>query len=253
MIFGSKVSKGQFLINLKLCSAAPTGPEEQPTIEGNPGGGATGEAEQTKGDGTSTSQQAQTQEGQQEGGQETPQQEKTFKQEDVDKIVSTRLSREKSKWEKEYNEKLESEKKEAERLAKMTAAEKEKAIFEKKKSELDAKEKEMALKEMKFEAVKILNDRELPIEFVDMLATTDADKTKSNIDAFDKAFKAALSKAVDARIKASSTTPKAGNTVDLSKQLEALRAKASKTGKMEDRVAYAKMKQQVEQQKINGK
>lgn len=252
MIFGSKVSKGQFLINLRLCSAAPTG-AEQPPIEGNPGGGTTGEVEQSKGDGTSTSQQTQIQEGQSEKGQEPTQQEKTFKQEDVDKIVSTRLSREKSKWEKEYNEKLENEKKEAERLAKMTAAEKEKALFEKKQNELSVKEKEIALKEMKFEAVKILNDRELPIEFVDMLVTNDADKTKENIDNFDKSFKAALSKAVDARIKASSTTPKAGSTVDLTKSLEALRAKASKTGKMEDRVAYAKMKQQVEQQKINGK
>lgn len=253
MIFGSKISKGQFLINLKLCSVAPTGSEGQPPIEGNPGGSTVGEGGQPNGDGTSTPQQTQTQEGQPEGGQEPPQQEKTFKQEDVDKIVSTRLSREKSKWEKEYNEKLENEKKEAERLAKMTQAEKEKALFEKQKSDLAAKEKEIALKEMKFEAVKILNDRELPIEFVDMLVTNDADKTKENIDNFDKSFKVALSKAVDARIKASSTSPKAGNTVDLSKQLEALRAKASKTGKMEDRVAYAKMKQQIEQQKINGK
>lgn len=252
MIFGSKVSKGQFLINLKLCSAAPTGPEVQPPIEGNPGGSVAEGGEPNKG-GTSAPEGTEPQKGQPpvEGNPEG--QEKIFKQEDVDKIVSTRLSREKSKWEKEYNEKLESEKKEAERLAKMTAAEKEKAIFEKQKSDLAAKEKEMALKEMKFEAVKILNDRELPIEFVDMLATPDADKTKSNIDAFDKAFKAALSKAVDARIKASSTTPKAGSTVDLTKSLEVLRAKASKTGKMEDRVAYAKMKQQIEQQKINGK
>lgn len=251
MVFGSKVSKGQFLINLKLCSAAPTGPEGQPPIEGNPGGSTTGEDPNKGGEPAPEGTKPQGGQPPVEGNPEG--QEKIFKQEDVDKIVSTRLSREKSKWEKEYNEKLESEKKEAERLAKMTAAEKEKAIFEKKKSELDAKEKEMALKEMKFEAVKILNDRELPIEFVDMLATPDADKTKSNIDAFDKAFKAALSKAVDARIKASSTTPKAGSTVDLTKSLEALRAKASKTGKMEDRVAYAKMKQQIEQQKINGK
>lgn len=250
MKFGSKFSKGQFLINLKLCSAAPVDGGSQPPIEGNPGGSAAAEGEANKG-GASATEGTKPVEGQPQGGQESPQQEKTFKQEDVTQIVTDSIAKEKLKWEKEYNEKLESEKKEAERLAKMTAAEKEKAIFEKQKSDLAAKEKEIALKEMKFEAVKILNDRELPIEFVDMLATTDADKTKSNIDAFDKAFKAALSKAVDARIKASSTTPKAGSTVDLTKSLEALRAKASKTGKMEDRVAYAKMKQQVEQQKIN--
>ncbi|MCR3760414.1 DUF4355 domain-containing protein [Clostridium felsineum] len=245
-----KISKGQFLINLKLCSVAPTGVEGQPTIEGNPGGSAATEGEPSKG-GAPAAEGTKPVEGQPQGGQEPSQQEKTFKQEDVTKIVTDSIAKEKLKWEKEYNQKLENEKKEAERLAKMTAAEKEKAIFEKQKSDLATKEKEIALKEMKFEAVKILNDRELPIELVDMLATTDADNTKANIDAFDKAFKAALSKAVDARIKASSTAPKAGSTVDLTKSLEVLRAKASQTGKMEDRVAYAKMKQQIEQQKIN--
>ena len=185
--------------------------------------------------------------------EKTETEDKTFKQDDVNKIVTDRLARERAKWEKEYNQKLESEKKEAERLAKMTAAEKEKAIFEKQKVDLAKKEKEIALKEMKFEAVKILSDKGLPVDFVDMLATNDADKTKENIDSFDKAFKSALSKAVDERIKASSTSPKTGTTVDLSKELETLRAKASRTGKIDDRVAYAKMKQKIEQAKINEK
>lgn len=185
--------------------------------------------------------------------EKTETEDKTFKQDDVNKIVTDRLARERAKWEKEYNQKLESEKKEAERLAKMTAAEKEKAIFEKQKGDLAKKEKEIALKEMKFEAVKILSDKGLPVDFVDMLATNDADRTKENIDNFYKAFKAALSKAVDERIKASSTSPKTGTTVDLSKELEALRDKARRTGKIDDRVAYAKMKQKIEQAKINEK
>lgn len=185
--------------------------------------------------------------------EKTETEDKTFRQDDVNKIVTDRLARERAKWEKEYNQKLESEKKEAERLAKMTAAEKEKAIFEKQKVDLAKKEKEIVLKEMKFEAVKILSDKGLPVDFVDMLATNDADKTKENIDSFDKAFKAALSKAVDERIKASSTSPKTGTTVDLSKELETLRVKASRTGKIDDRVAYAKMKQKIEKAKINEK
>lgn len=176
-----------------------------------------------------------------------------YLQSESDKRVSGALKTAQEKWAKEYEQKLETEKKEAERLAKMTAAEKEKAIFEKQKGDLAKKEQEIALKEMKFEAVKILSDKKLPISFVDMLATNDADKTKENIDNFEKAFKAALSQAVDERIKASSTAPKTGSTVDLSKELETLRAKASKTGKMEDRVAYAKMKQKMEQAKINEK
>lgn len=63
---------------------------------------------------------------------------KTFNQEDVNDIVAKRLAREKAKFESEYKAKLENEKKEAERLAKLSEAEREKAITDKAKAEFEA-------------------------------------------------------------------------------------------------------------------
>lgn len=174
---------------------------------------------------------------------------KGLQQEEVNRIVQERLARERSKWEKDYTAKLEAEKKEAERLAKLSQAEKEKELMKKQQEELGKREKEIALREMKLEAVKILNEKELPIDFIDLLTTDNADSTKSNIETFEKAFRTAVEKAVDNRIKGSSTTPKV-STAEVQLGLNSLREKAQKSGKIEDRVAYAKAKKEMEKQQI---
>lgn len=188
MKFGNKLTKGDFLINLKLCSVAPEGGETQ--ITGDAGG--VGEGEQQKGDGTSTSQQTQTQEGQNKEGQD-----KTFKQEDVDKIVSTRLAREKAKWQAD----IEAEKAEAAKLAKMTATEKQQHLLDKQKAEIEEKEKTIAAREMKLTKIDIFNEKKLPIELVDCVQGEDADTVKANIDTFEKAWQAAIQTAVEERLK----------------------------------------------------
>lgn len=172
-------------------------------------------------------------------------------QSESDRRVSDALKTSKAKWETEYQAKLEAEKKEAEKLAKLSQAEKEKVLMEKQKDELSRKEKEIALREMKLESAKILSEEGLPLDFVDLLTTDDADTTKSNIDNFSKAFKDAVSKAVDEKLKAS-PKPQAGSAdLDLlTKKLEDAKNKAMQTGKMSDRVAYAKIKQEIELEKI---
>jgi hypothetical protein len=171
-------------------------------------------------------------------------------QSEADKRVSDALKTSKAKWESEYQAKLENEKKEAERLAKLSQTEKEKFLMEKQKDELSKKEKEIALREMKLESAKILSEEGLPISFIDMLTTDNADTTKANIDNFSKAFKDAVSKAVDEKLK-SSPKPQSGSaTLDgLTKKLEDAKNKAMRTGKLADRAAYAKVKQEIEQAK----
>lgn len=131
-------------------------------------------------------------------------------QREADRRVTQALQTAKQKWEEEFKQKLEEERREAERLAKLTQAEKEKELLRKQQEEIKKKEKEIALREMKLEAVKILNEKELPVEFVDLLTTEDAEQTKTNIEIFEKAFRDAVEKAVNERLKGA--TPKAGET-----------------------------------------
>jgi hypothetical protein len=55
--------------------------------------------------------------------------------------------------------------------------------------------------------------------------------------------------AVNERLKASSVKPQVGVTTDLNAKLEEARKKAITSGKHEDRVAYAKLKNELEQKK----
>lgn len=135
---------------------------------------------------------------------------KTFNQEDVNDIVAKRLAREKVKYEEEFKAKLASEKKEAERLAKLSEAEREKAITDKAKAEFEAERSAFQLEKIELEVTKQLAEKNLPISFAKMLVTDDADTSLKNIKKFEKDWQDALSKAVDEKVKG--TSPRGGST-----------------------------------------
>jgi hypothetical protein len=126
----------------------------------------------------------------------------------ADKRVTDALKTAQEKWELDYKAKLELEKAEAAKLAKMSEADKAQALLDKSKLELETREKSLAQKELKLETINILNDKKLPITFADILLGEDADKTKANVDTFDKAFREALEAAVNERLKGN--PPKGG-------------------------------------------
>ena len=134
---------------------------------------------------------------------------KTFNQEDVNDIVAKRLAREKAKFESEYKAKLENEKKEAERLAKLSEAEREKAITDKAKAEFEAERNAFQLEKIELQVTKELAEKGLPISFAKLLVTDNADTSLENIKTFEKNWQDALSKAVDEKIKG--TAPKGGS------------------------------------------
>jgi hypothetical protein len=129
-------------------------------------------------------------------------------QSEADKRVSGALKTAQEKWELDYKAKLELEKAEAAKLAKMSEADKAQALLDKSKLELETREKSLAQKELKLETINILNDKKLPITFADILLGEDADKTKANVDTFDKAFREAVEAAVNERLKGN--PPKGG-------------------------------------------
>ena len=82
----------------------------------------------------------------------------------------------------------------------MDEAQKKEYEFNKRVAELERREKEFALMENKVSATKVLGDRGLPIQFVDYIVADDAETMMTNINNFEKAWKAALADAVNARL-----------------------------------------------------
>ncbi|MED1602610.1 DUF4355 domain-containing protein [Alkalihalophilus marmarensis] len=158
----------------------------------------------------------------------TPEELKKLLQSNSDKRVTEALQTAKEKWQKEFEQKLETEKAEAEKLAKMSSEEKEKALLDKSKADIEAREKAIAQKELKLETINILNDRKLPISFADLLLAEDAEKTKGNVDVFEKAFREAVDVAVTDRLKSTPPTVGGGgsNAGSVGKQLAEQRSKS---------------------------
>ena len=132
---------------------------------------------------------------------------KTFTQEEVDKMIQKRLSRER----KDIEAKIEAERQEAERLAKLSEAERQKAMFEKQVAEFEATKRAFEQEKLLNETSKQLASKNLPIEFAEMLKAQDAESTFENIKIFEAKFNEAVEKLVNERLKGN--TPKAKSDV----------------------------------------
>jgi len=141
-------------------------------------------------------------------------------QSEADKRVSEALKTSKQKWEKEVSEKIQKEREEAERLATMNEEERQKAIAAKREAELNERETSLKRKEMELEAVKILDEKGLPVKFARTLIGTNADTTMTNISDFEKEWNAALDKKVAERLK--SKTPPADDQKSRKMDMNAL-------------------------------
>lgn len=128
--------------------------------------------------------------------------EKKYTDADVDRIVKTRLAREKEQAKKEREE--------AEKLAEMNATQKAEYAQQKAEERAASLEKEIAeykrreaLAEMTKEARKMLAEKDIniPDELLAMFVTTDAQQTKQGADAFAKMYKEAVEAGVKARLK----------------------------------------------------
>ena len=124
---------------------------------------------------------------------------KTFTQDEVDKMISKRLQRER----KDIEAKIEAERKEAEELAKLSEQEKQKKLFEKQVREFEETKKAFEAERLLNETSKQLASKNLPIEFAEMLKGEDAESTFNNINVFEAKFNEALEKMVTERLRGS--------------------------------------------------
>lgn len=136
--------------------------------------------------------------------------EKTFTQDEVNKIVQDRLAKEKAK-----NEKAQEE---AKKLAKMNAEQKNQYMVEQLQKELEEYKTKEAKNDMIKEANSMLKDNDitLPDEVVAMLIGDNAEDTKICVDSFSKAFKTAVERAVNEKLKGK--TPKQKSVAGLTRE-----------------------------------
>lgn len=144
---------------------------------------------------------------------------KTFTQDDLNKIISDRLTKERKKWDEELSSKVEEAKTEAQKLAKMNAEQK--AEYERKQLEeqLTKREAELTKRELRATALETLAEKGLPKQLAEVLVYTDAEATNKSIDAVEKSFRDAVEQAVNDRLK-NSTPPKTGGSGGTPSSLE---------------------------------
>lgn len=103
-----------------------------------------------------------------------------------------------------------------------------KAAYEKQQEEkrLKDREAEIALRELKADAKEILEEKEIPGTFLNILVGKDLEETKANADAFKKQFDLAVQAQVEKRL--SGKTPSGGNGGGTPSEDEAMAAEIDK-------------------------
>ena len=140
------------------------------------------------------------------GGEDKPGGDKSFTQADVDEIVRKTIAKERARAEKA----VESAKTEAEKLATMTAEQRAAHEQQEREANLAAREAEINRRELRATALQTLAEKQLPAELAEVLDYTDADKCSASITGMEKAFRAAVQKGVEERLKGN--PPSAGGT-----------------------------------------
>ena len=137
---------------------------------------------------------------------------KTYSEEEVARMLQAEADRRVSQALAKQQAKFKQQMDEAEKLRTMNEEQKAQYQLEQRIKEIEAKEKEFALKENRYEAQKIMAEKNIPLAFADFIVAEDAETMMANISLFEKEFKRAVRAEVDKRI--ASPAPKANIGVD---------------------------------------
>lgn len=193
--------KTGFLVNLGLCRFQPM---LAPDTGANGGEGGSSE---TGTDNSGTDGAGEEGKEGKEGGTKTFDEllkDKSY-QSEFDKRITKALETAKSKWETEKATELEKAKTEAQKLAKMTADQKAEYEAQKKLDDLAKREKEITTRELKAQAYETLAEKGLPKDLIDILNYENADTCNKSIESVEKAFQAAVEKAVNEKLRGKET------------------------------------------------
>lgn len=120
---------------------------------------------------------------------------------DIQAKIDAAIAKTTAKLEADYKKRLEAAKKEQARLEKLSDDERQKAELENTRKELAAKEAELKRKEIELEMTKVLEQRGIPIGFMQYFITDDNEATLERIKTFEKAYKSAVENAVNEKLK----------------------------------------------------
>ena len=183
---------------------------------------------------------------------------KTFTQEEVDKMIETRLKRENEKFEKakkelerQHNESIE-DYEERIKNANLTAEEKHKKELEKIQKDLDAKNAELT--KIKTDEIKkaTLTKYKMPEKFLDRISGVTEEEIETSVKGFAEAMGEYV-KGLGASGVPGAMNGGSNGGADKKAQLEDLRKKAFESGSIEDRAKYTRAKQEFEEQNVGGK
>lgn len=176
---------------------------------------------------------------------------KTFTQEEVDKMIETRLKRENEKFEKakkelerQHNESIE-DYEEIIKNANLTAEEKHKKELEKIQKDLDAKNAELT--KIKTDEIKrtTLAKYKMPDKFLDRISGVTEEEIETSVKGFAEVMGEYV-KGLGANGVPSALNGGSNGGADKKAQLEDLRKKAFESGSDIDRANYVRAKQELE-------
>lgn len=147
------------------------------------------------------------------GNEQTQQEERTYSVAELTAEVDRRVQQAQQKWQAELESRLKSERDEGARLAKLSAEERAKEEQKKAQEKFEEERQQYQRDKLEFETTKQLAERNLPVTFAKLLAGSDADSTKENIENFQKEWASALQREIDNKIKGSA--PKAGTETEI--------------------------------------
>lgn len=122
-------------------------------------------------------------------------------QAEADRRVAAALKTQAEKIGKQVEERVAKEREDAARLAQMSEEEKRAELERKREQQLSERERNLHRKEMTLEAVKILDEKGLPVSFAETLIGDSAEDTMTRIGKFEKEWNAALDKKIAERLK----------------------------------------------------
>lgn len=117
---------------------------------------------------------------------------KTFTQDEVDKFIKDRLTREQTKWDKAIEKKVADKIKESQRLSELSEDELKAETLTQKEQEIEEREQRIRSRELLIDAEDALRERKLPADFAPFLLAEDEEATMENINVFKKAFNDAV-------------------------------------------------------------
>lgn len=174
-----------------------------------------------------------------DGGKQDPKDAKTFTQQELDKILRERLAKEKGKY-ADYEE-LKNAKTELDKIKQSQMTDAEKQAAELKRLQDEANNYKLEAESMKVNNLKMqeLIKTGLPVELVGRIQGNTEDEIVADIEAFKTLIPQQQTPAPKTPICGDTNPPQQDNSkIDL----DALAKKARETGKLEDRVAYARAK-----------